>query len=138
MSMARVLIVDDDRAIRNMMACALECEGYEVTTLSDGGKVLEVLAALHEPCVVLLDLMMPLMDGWAVCHALEAEPSLLARHPTIVMTATPLPESAYPSSACAVLRKPFDLEHLYRLVAALAMTAADAPTRPTPVGALAC
>src|SRR5262249_39625296 len=123
--------------IREMMACALECEGYEVTTLSDGGRVLEVLAALHEPCVVLLDLMMPRMDGWAVCHALEAEPALLARHPTIVMTATLLPEGAYPSSASAMLRKPFDLEHLYRLIAELAAPATDASRQPTPIGALA-
>src|SRR5262249_50334419 len=113
MSMTRVLIVDDDRAIREMMACALECEGYEVMTLGDGGTVLEVLATQHEPCVVLLDLMMPQMDGWAVCRALEAEPALLARHSTIVMTATVLPEGACPSSARAVLRKPFALEHLY-------------------------
>jgi two-component system response regulator MprA len=135
--MARVLIVEDDRAIREMIACALACEGHEVTTLSDGGRVVEVLSALHESCVVLLDLMMPWVDGWAVCRALEATPGLLARHPVIVMTATPLPESAYPGSASAVLHKPFGLEHLYRLIAALGAPMATAAERPTAVGAWA-
>src|SRR5262249_56679070 len=100
--MAHILIVDDDRAIRDMMACALECEGYEVTTLSDGSRVLEVLAALHAPHLVLLDLMMPRVDGWAVCRALEAEPALVAPHTVICMTAAQLPEGALPAPACAV------------------------------------
>src|SRR5262249_6657069 len=95
--MAHILIVDDDRAIRDMMACALECEGYVVTTLSEGSRVLEVLAGVHAPHLVLLDLMMPRMDGWAVCHALEAEPALVARHAVILMTAATLMEGPLPA-----------------------------------------
>ncbi|MGZ3715263.1 MAG: response regulator transcription factor, partial [Ktedonobacterales bacterium] len=78
--MACILVVDDDRAIRELMKFALECEGYTVATLSDGGEALRMLANLTEPCIVLMDLMMPGVDGWAVCRQLVAEPELLGQH----------------------------------------------------------
>jgi two-component system response regulator MprA len=119
MGMARVLIVDDDRGIRELLTCALEFEGYDVATLTDGTRVRDVLAEQAEPCIVLMDLMMPRVDGWAVCRALEAEPALLARHTLVLMTAATLPDGTCPPPARAVLRKPFDLDALYRLVSTL-------------------
>ncbi len=115
--MARVLIVDDDWELRELLAQALEDEGYDVLTLPDGSRVREVLAEQSEPCVTLLDLTMPCVSGWSVCHALEAEPALMARHPLIVMTAEHLPNGAVLAPAHALLRKPFDLNTLYQLVA---------------------
>ena len=85
--MRRVLLVDDDRAIRELLTCALEYEGYEVTSLPDGSRVVALLEAAEEPCIVLMDLMMPRMDGWAVCRALANRPELLARHPVVLMSA---------------------------------------------------
>ena len=118
--MARILVVDDNRAIRELLTCALELEDYHVTALSDGSQVLAVLAASAEPHIVLMDLMMPFVDGWAVCRALAAEPLLLTRHPVVLMSAATLPEEALPSEARAFIRKPFDLDALYRLLASLA------------------
>lgn len=118
--MARVLLVDDDRAIRELLTFALEGEGHSVTALADGTGVRDALARSAEPCIVLMDLMMPRMDGWAVCRALAAEPPLLARHTLVLMTAAALREGEEPAEARAVLRKPFDLDALYRLVATLA------------------
>jgi CheY-like chemotaxis protein len=117
--MARILVVDDDRAIRELMKFALECEGYLVVTLSDGSETLRMLATMPEPCIVLMDLMMPGVDGWAVCRQLEAEPELLVRHRVAVMTALRMADAECPAPASAILYKPFDLDQLLRLVASL-------------------
>lgn len=117
--MARILVVDDDRAIRELMKFALECEGYTVATLSDGGEALRMLANQTEPCIVLMDLMMPGVDGWAVCRQLAAEPELLGQHRVVVMTALRMVDADCPTPASAILYKPFDLDQLLRLVAAL-------------------
>ncbi len=117
--MRRVLLVDDDRAIRELLTCALEYEGYEVTSLPDGSRVVALLEATEEPCIVLMDLMMPRMDGWAVCRALANRPELLARHPVVLMSAGSPPENAIPREASVFIRKPFDLDVLYRSLAPL-------------------
>ena len=117
--MARILVVDDDRAIRELMKFALECEGHTVATVSEGGEALRMLAHETEPCIVLMDLMMPGIDGWAVCRQLEAEPELIGRHRLAVMTALRMTDATCPAPARAILYKPFDLDQLLRLVAAL-------------------
>ena len=122
---AQALVVDDDRGIRDLLQCALEIEGYEVLALSDGRKVIETLERLTEPCIVLLDLMMPHMDGWAVCRDLEGRPDL-ARHTVIIMTAGLLPGDIYPPRAHSLLRKPFDLNKALDLIASLAVPGAVA------------
>jgi CheY-like chemotaxis protein len=118
----QVLVVDDDRAIREMLQIALEAEGYGVLTFRDGREVLEVLAEMHEPAIVLLDLMMPGVNGWEVCARLESDPLLLRRHRVIAMTAGLLPGDGCPEPACALLRKPFTLEKLYTLLEYLVTT----------------
>jgi CheY-like chemotaxis protein len=133
--MSRVLVVDDDRPIREMLRFALESEGYDVLTLSDGTRVVETLAALTEPCVVLMDLMMPHMDGWAVCAMLERADPLLARHPLVVMSAGLLDGDSYPAPARVLLRKPFDLNHLLRLIASLTLATAAGACAAAPLPA---
>jgi len=111
-----VLVVDDDRAIRDLLQFALELEGYVVETLCDGRQVVETLARWDEPGVALLDLMMPHVDGWEVCRRLGARGDL-ARHTVIVMSAATLPGDEYPERACTLLCKPFDLNHALDLIA---------------------
>jgi len=123
--MRQVLVVDDDRAIREMLRVALEVEGYAVTTLGDGRGVADALLGMREPCIVLLDLMMPVVSGWDVCEALRQDVRL-ARHPVAVMTAGSLAGDPYPAPARALLRKPFDLDDVYGLVAGLAAAASPA------------
>ena len=113
--MSRVLVVDDDRAIRELLIFALECEGYEVTALGDGALVESVLAEATEPCVVLMDLMMPYVDGWEVCRRLREH--ALWRHRVIILTACPLSAETLPEPARLALSKPFDLNELLRIVA---------------------
>lgn len=117
--MPRVLIVEDDRAIRELLQFALECEGYEVLTRCDGREVVDLLLAMPEPCVVLMDLMMPWVDGYIVCQQIEEHYPTLAMHQVVVMTACWLEPGECPSPARAVIRKPFDLNEVLRLVAQL-------------------
>ena len=117
----QVLVVDDDRAIRDMLRFALEAEGYGVLQFRDGREVINVLATMDEPAIVLLDLMMPGVSGWEVCARLESDPLLLGRHRIVAMTAGLLPGDGCPAPACALLRKPFTLEKLYTLLERLQM-----------------
>ena len=117
--MSQVLVVDDDRAIRELLRYALEAEGYMVTQFRDGRGVVEAMEAALEPCVVLMDLMMPEMNGWDVCHALEARGGLKQRHGLALMSAGLLPGQEYPAVADVLMRKPFRLDQVYTLVEAL-------------------
>ena len=77
-----VLIVEDDKNIQELLQLYLEKEGYAVTVAGDGGQGLAKFRAI-KPDLVLLDVMMPVMDGWEVCKAIRAE----SRTPVIMLTA---------------------------------------------------
>ena len=79
----RVLVADDDRAIRESLERALELEGYEVTSVADGVQALTA-ARRMEPDIVLLDVMMPSVDGLGVCRVLRADG---VRTPILMLTA---------------------------------------------------
>jgi CheY-like chemotaxis protein len=140
--MSQVLVVDDDRAIRELLRFALEAEGYAVTLLSDGRGVVEALDSAPESCVLLMDMMMPEMSGWDVCRVLEARPLLMARHGLALMSAGLLPGQEYPAVADALVRKPFRLDQIYTLVeamfAGLAERAAERGTTQAVVPVLTC
>jgi DNA-binding response OmpR family regulator len=106
-----VLVVDDDADIRESLKLVLEYEGFAVRTAADGA---EAVAAMESetPCFVILDLMMPVMDGWEVAGRMHDD-AHLATIPLCVVTATP--EWAPSDSAC-VLKKPIDLETLLAAV----------------------
>ena len=77
-----VLVVEDDRNIADLLQMYLEKEGYAVTVAHDGGQGLAKFQAI-KPDLVLLDVMMPVMDGWSVCKAIRAESTT----PIIMLTA---------------------------------------------------
>jgi DNA-binding response OmpR family regulator len=107
-----VLVVDDDPGIRESLQMLLEDEGFAVRVARDGA---EALAQMDDepPCFVILDLMMPVMDGWEVAGHMHDE-ARLAAIPLCVVTATP--EWA-PADTC-VLAKPIDVQELLALVRA--------------------
>ena len=78
----RVLVVDDEETIRELLADVLEAGGYEVATASDGLEALVEARRTH-PDVILLDLLMPRMSGWDVLAEIEKDP-LLAHVPVII------------------------------------------------------
>jgi CheY-like chemotaxis protein len=109
-----ILIVEDDEDIRAAMAELLENEGFEVAVASNGQEGLEVLGQMGPPCLVLLDLMMPVMSGEDFLRVVRQNPSL-HRTPIIVVTASgrqPLPGTQ------GLLKKPFEISDLFATVAA--------------------
>lgn len=82
----KVLVVDDDLDIRETLVELLEDEGYMVDTAADGEAALGQLRDAAEPSVILLDLMMPRMDGFAFLQELRGDPRLAAL-PIVVLTA---------------------------------------------------
>jgi len=106
-----VLVVDDDADIRESLRMALECEGFDVRTAANGVQAVANMEA-ERPCFVILDLMMPVMDGWEVAERMHME-ERLASIPVCVVTATP--EWAPTDSEC-VMQKPIDLRRLLALV----------------------
>jgi CheY-like chemotaxis protein len=112
----RVLVVDDDESIRELVEMALSSEGHHVTTASNGAAALEAIA-ISPPDVILLDMKMPVMDGWAFARAYRAAPGHHA--PIVVVTAARDAASrAAEVAADGHLPKPFDLDQLFRVVEA--------------------
>ncbi|BDG03174.1 response regulator transcription factor [Anaeromyxobacter oryzae] len=109
--MVRLLVVDDEEDIREAVAEVLHREGFVVETARDGEQALEKATAARVYSAILLDLMMPRMDGWQFRERQRADPTI-AGIPVIIVSAT-VPDRI---DADAVLPKPFDAEDLVRTV----------------------
>ena len=109
-----VLIVEDDVELRDMMAQWLTLEGFVAASVSNGREALEYLGRGHRPDVILLDLMMPVMDGWEFRRRQQANPAM-AQVPVIVLSALDHVRTAE-VSAEAILKKPLDFDRLLELV----------------------
>jgi CheY-like chemotaxis protein len=102
----KVLVVDDDYAVLDAMKEILEDEGYDVSVAANGLEAFKELAQPPQPCVILLDLMMPVMNGWEFREK-QLEDEGLAAIPTIIVTAHNKPEvNAAELKAAASIRKP--------------------------------
>ena len=113
---ARVLVVDDDAAIRRMIVAALRREGYSFLEAANGRDALDLMQEQH-PDVVVLDLMMPILSGWDVLRE-RAHDAAMRKIPVIIVSANRDPEIATAVNAgiCAFLPKPFDIAALSALV----------------------
>jgi DNA-binding response OmpR family regulator len=115
--MRGVLIVEDDEDIRADLAAILRIKGFHVHGAANGREALDLLQTGAPPCVIVLDLMMPVMNGWELRAALKAD-ARLAPVPVIVMSgAGRIEDSVPPLDAAAILVKPFELARLLELVA---------------------
>lgn len=111
-----VLIIDDDAGIREALAALLSDAGYHVRCAGDGAQGLAILASRRQPMVVLLDLMMPVMDGFEVCRRLAADAALRRDHAIVLMSAHHRLATQNCPVVEAVIRKPFDIEALLTLM----------------------
>jgi CheY-like chemotaxis protein len=112
--MGQILIVDDDDAIRDMVAMVLEDEGYQVATAPNGAQALGLIQQ-GAPSLVLLDLNMPVMTGWELHARLRTEAPGI---PVVFMTAgQEASAEARRHAAAGFLAKPFDLDDLLKVVA---------------------
>lgn len=115
-----VLVVDDDDPIREALRDLLEDAGFATVGARHGLEALKALATLPTtPTFILLDLMMPIMDGWAFCRS-RWKSRTLREIPVILISAVDMSESNRPTGIDAFLPKPIDVEHFTRLAARMA------------------
>ena len=113
----KVLVVEDERNIAELLQLYLEKEGYNVTLAGDGGEGLEKFRAVN-PDLVLLDVMMPVMDGWQLCRAIRAE----SKVPVIMLTAkseTDDKVAGLKSGADDYITKPFEMKEVLARIEAV-------------------
>lgn len=111
----RVLVVDDDPMIRDSLVDVLEDHGYEVSTAGNGEQALARLRSEPAPAAILLDLMMPVLDGRGFLEAQAADPHL-AQIPVIVLSAyRDMTELEWPAVR-ATIHKPMELHALLELL----------------------
>jgi CheY-like chemotaxis protein len=109
-SRGTVLVVEDDHDIRVSVRTALEDDGFKVFTVTNGRSALDLLLRMTDlPCLILLDLMLPVMDGWHFAAILQQEPRL-SRIPILIMSAYESPPP--PEAAVGFVKKPVDADTL--------------------------
>jgi CheY-like chemotaxis protein len=116
MGVPTVFVVEDDEDTRDMLSRFLELEGFRVETAANGRQALERLASGVNPSVIVLDLMMPVMDGWQFRRE-QTRDAALAPIPVIVVSAAGR-ERFDAINANAYLTKPVDLELLLKEITA--------------------
>ena len=113
----KILIVEDDNNIADLLRLYLEKESYEVCIASDGGKGVEQFRRF-QPDLVLLDLMLPVLDGWGVCRTIRAE----SKTPVIMLTAKGETEdkvSGLKQGADDYITKPFEMQEVLARIEAV-------------------
>ena len=110
-----LLVVDDDESFRSSLSQALREEGYTVVTAGDGLEAMRWLEQGSRPCVILLDLMMPRMNGWAVLAALR-EDAALSAVPIIALSAGGARTLDTANGAAVRVAKPFNWFKLLEIV----------------------
>ena len=119
-----ILVVEDDRNIAELLQLYLEKEGYAVTTAFDGGQGLAKFQSI-KPNLVLLDVMMPVMDGWAVCKAIRETD----KTPIIMLTAKSETDDkvhGLRSGADDYITKPFEMKEVLARIEAVLRRSTDA------------
>ncbi|HTE84767.1 MAG TPA: response regulator, partial [Dehalococcoidia bacterium] len=117
-----ILVVDDDPGIVGFLELALIDEGYAVRVAANGREALKQIAEFC-PNLILLDMNMPVMDGWEFCQRLRSRGTVEGSIPIVVMTAArDAADRSRDVGAQAFLGKPFDLDHLFRVISSLLKT----------------
>jgi CheY-like chemotaxis protein len=112
-----ILLVEDDPDVSDAIASCLEDHGYEIMVAANGREALERLRQVEGlPRLILLDLMMPVMDGWQFRAAQRADPALAAVPVVLLSAHVGLREAAAEMGALHWLKKPLDLDALLAVV----------------------
>jgi two-component system, OmpR family, alkaline phosphatase synthesis response regulator PhoP len=121
-----ILAVDDSAPIREMIVSVLKPHGHHVITASNGQEALLRLQSFQEPYVVLLDIVMPVLDGIGVCHEVEQDPQLgSVGHKIILMSSTVRLSALDIPITAGQLVKPFSRQQLLDAVAATRQSSSD-------------
>lgn len=111
-----LLVVEDDEDIRDAMVGILQSKGYTVFAAHDGAEALAQLQMGRAPCLILLDLMMPVMDGWTFCEEREKDPALAAIPVVVVSAVSRLDPRTASLRAVDHVPKPVDVSKLLATV----------------------
>lgn len=112
-----LLVVEDDEDLRESLQVLLERRGFHVLAAANGQEALSAIRPEEPPCLIVLDLMMPIMDGWEMRARLLEDPRL-ARIPVVLLSGVAdLHAAAETLEAVDYLVKPIDIGRLYQLVA---------------------
>lgn len=111
-----ILLIEDDDGTRTDLAELLEEQGYAVTAVVHGKEALDRLASGFRPRIILLDLMMPVMNGWEFRAELLKDPSLAAIPVVLLSGAGDLAQTAAALSAIGYCKKPLQLPRLLELI----------------------
>ncbi|WP_438027678.1 response regulator [Sorangium sp. So ce233] len=112
----RILVVEDDLDIRSILSQLLVFEGYDVEEAADGAEALALLRRDQPPALILLDLMMPVMDGWQLRAELQRDPALASIPVVIVSADVRAEQEASRLRVEGLLKKPLQIEPLLELV----------------------
>jgi CheY-like chemotaxis protein len=107
-----VLVVEDEKDLRELLREALELNGYNVVTAVEGQAALDAMERIDHLCLVLLDLLMPGMNGWDFFQEMRAR----AKYATVPVVVHTSAAGAAPQGATRVLTKPLELERLLAVV----------------------
>ena len=112
----QIVIIEDDPDLRETMKELLEMEGFSVVTAANGREGLNLIERNGEPCLILLDLMMPVMNGWEFLDAMQRSgQDLLTQTKVAVVSAAADMAEVQQQYGCSVLKKPVNLDRLYAL-----------------------
>jgi CheY-like chemotaxis protein len=111
-----VLVVEDDPDIREVLEEMLDAGGHRVVTASNGREALAVLDRVASPCLVLLDLMMPVMSGFAFLEELERRPDRDRVSVLLISANAQVEQAARGTGVVGFVKKPFDLDDVLALV----------------------
>jgi CheY-like chemotaxis protein len=112
-----VLVVEDDADIRDTLRELLNLEGYQTLTASNGKEGLDLLRKVDHPCLILLDLMMPIMNGWEFLEAIEeGKGDTLTTIPIVIVSAAGDAARNVKDKAAGFIKKPVDLDRLIQTV----------------------
>jgi CheY-like chemotaxis protein len=111
-----IVVIEDDTDLRETLKDLLEMEGFSVITASNGREGLHQIEQNGQPCLILLDLMMPVMNGWEFLEVLRRKQTVtLAQTPVAVVSAAADVADVERDYGCSVLKKPVSLERLFAL-----------------------
>jgi two-component system, OmpR family, response regulator RpaA len=117
---AKILVVDDDLAVTQLLNILLSMEGHQPTTINESNEALEMAEQLH-PDLITLDLMMPGLTGFELCELLHNDPRF-AQIPILIISArddAEIVERAYRAGAKGYITKPFGVETLIQKIKVL-------------------
>ncbi len=116
MACHHILIIEDEPDLRDTLKELLELEGFHVSAAENGQEGLRLLKEIAQPCLILLDLMMPVMNGWQFLDALKVDHQhVLATIPVVVVSAAADVADIEQQHGCRAIKKPASIELLVGL-----------------------